>query len=95
MNHPWTNRLAHIDQRTPIELRASDLVWAIEKMGGHPLLTEAQNLVQQALQTLGAWTDAGEPGKSPECYDPAAGDVAHKHFVQVHPVKAREQNDAN
>jgi hypothetical protein len=79
--HQWTSRLAHIDQRTPIELRASDLGWAIEKMGGHPLLTEAQQHVQAALCMLGAWTDAGEPGKNSACYEPSHGDEAHEHYV--------------
>jgi len=81
VQHPWTDRLARIERRTPIELRASDLAWAIEKMGAHPLLTEAQSLVDRALRTLGAWTDAGEPGRSDLCYESTPGDDVHEHLV--------------
>lgn len=60
--HSWTTRLAHVEQRTPIEKEAAALMYSIEMLGGHPLLTAAQNHVDRALRTLGAWTDAGEPG---------------------------------
>ena len=85
--HPWTARLADVSKRTPIEHRASDLVWAIEKMGGSPLLTAAQMHAQYALQSLGAWTDAGEPGKNPTCYDPNSGDEHHERYIpKPHPI---------
>ena len=58
----YTERLAHIDRRTPIERQAGDLVGAIEVMGAHPLLTDAQTLVHDAMCLLGKWHDEGEPG---------------------------------
>jgi hypothetical protein len=59
---PWTMRLAHAEQRTAIEMQASDLKGAIEALGGHPLLTDALRAADLAMRTLGKWHDAGEPG---------------------------------
>lgn len=58
----WTSRLAHIEQRTPTEHLASRLKEAIERLGGHPLLTAALNAADLAMRTLGKWHDDGEPG---------------------------------
>lgn len=58
----WTARLAQVDQRTAIERQAAELVRAIEELGGHPLLTDAQTSVDRAMRILGAWHDQGEPG---------------------------------
>lgn len=62
VEHPWTLRLAQINERTPIERQAADLGAAIEHLGGHPLLTDALNHADRAMRTLGAWKDAGAPG---------------------------------
>jgi len=59
---PWTMRLARIDQRTDIERQACDLQAAIEKLGGHPLLTDASLCADRAARFLGKWHDEGEPG---------------------------------
>ena len=60
--HQYTARLAQVQERTPLETDIMALVARIERMGGHPLLTEAQSLLFKALCAAGAWHDAGEPG---------------------------------
>jgi hypothetical protein len=61
--HPWSTRLAQIDQRTEIEQAIIDLHERVEMLGAHPTLTDASSAMFQALCALGAWHDAGEPGK--------------------------------
>ena len=60
----WTARLAQINERTPVETQAAHLIGAIELLGGHPMLTEAQLLVDKALRILGKWHDDGEPSRA-------------------------------
>ena len=60
---PWTTRLSHVEQRTPIEKQANDLKMTIETLGAHPLLTDALNAADLAMRTLGQWHDDGEPGR--------------------------------
>lgn len=60
----WTERLAHIEQRTPIEKQVSELKASIEALGGHPLLTDALTAADLAMRTLGQWHDEGEPGST-------------------------------
>lgn len=60
----WTGRLAHVEQRTPIEHSVAALIERIEHMGGHPRLTQAQVHLSHAMCILGAWHDGGEPGRS-------------------------------
>ena len=61
-HHPWTARLAQVNKRTGEEQALFNAVQMVEHMGGHPLLTEAQAKITEALCALGAWTDAGKPG---------------------------------
>ena len=68
-NPHWTERLAHTERRTEIEKAASELHAKIEDMGAHPLLTDAGQLVHDALCTLRKWHDDGEPGRN---------DLSHK-----------------
>ena len=75
------NRRARVALQSPIEQRAHDLVWAIEKMGGHPLLTEAQTAAMKAHELLVRWHVEGEPGGSPARYERALGDEHHERFV--------------
>lgn len=63
--HQWSTRLAQIERRTPLEQQAMTLIEAIEQAGADARLTTAQSLVFEAVCALGAWHDAGEPGKSP------------------------------
>jgi hypothetical protein len=66
MDRPsWTARLAHVEQRTEIERQAAALKASIERLGGHPLLTDALNAADLAMCTLGKWHDEGEPGAAP------------------------------
>ena len=58
----WTSRLAHIEQRTPIERQCADLKATIEGLGAHLLLTDALNAVDLAMRILGKWHDEGMPG---------------------------------
>lgn len=57
----WTERLANVERRTPIEEQCADLRDAIEELGADPLLTAASTLVDRAMETLGKWHDEGEP----------------------------------
>lgn len=66
---PWTSRLAHVEQRTPVEKSCSALKQEIEELGAHPLLTDALNCVDEAMRTLGLWHDQGRPGGSKEASD--------------------------
>ena len=59
---PWTSRLAHIEQRTPVEKGCAALKAEIEQLGAHPMLTDALTLVDEAMRTLGKWHDSGRPG---------------------------------
>lgn len=61
----WTERLAHVERRTPIERQADELKKAIEHLGAHDLLTDALNAVDLAMRTLGKWHDEGELGAPP------------------------------
>lgn len=63
MDYPFTARLSQLYNNTPLELTVRAAINAIEEEGCHPLLTEALNQVTIGLYTIGAWTDAGEPGK--------------------------------
>lgn len=62
---PWTMRLAQVNERTPVEKEASDLIGSIEMLGAHPMLTWSQTYVNKALCLLGKWHDEGEPGGNP------------------------------
>lgn len=79
--HHRSDRSIRLYERTPIELTLSHCIWAIEKMGAHPLLTDAQRRVMDALGVVSQWTDLGEPGKTTACYMPSPGDVHHEHLV--------------
>jgi len=59
---PYTSRLAHLETRTPAETACGDLIAQIEHLGAHPLLTESQQLIDEAMRTLGFWKDQGAPG---------------------------------
>lgn len=61
--YPYTARLSRLYSNTPLELTIREAIDAIEAEGCHPLLAEALNQVTVGLYTIGAWTDAGEPGK--------------------------------
>ena len=74
------NRRARPALQSSIEQRAHDLVWAIEKMGAHPLLTEAQSAAMKAHELLVRWHVEGEQGGSPNRYEPALGDECHERF---------------
>lgn len=75
------NRRSRGYLQSPVEQRAHDLVWAIEKMGAHPLLTEAQQAASKAHETLVRWHVEGEQGGNPNRYEPTDGDKHHERFV--------------
>ena len=74
-------RVAQMNDHSPIEQRAHDLIWAIEKLGGHPLLTGAQQYAMAAKRLLAEWHVCGEPGGSDLRYEPQSGDEVHERFV--------------
>lgn len=66
---PWTSRLAHIEQRQPVENSCYALKQEIEVLGAHQLLTDALNCVDEAMRTLGLWHDQGRLGGNKEADD--------------------------
>lgn len=59
----WPRR-SQIQKLTPAELKIRNLVWEIEELGAHPLLTDTVCLLQDARNKLADWIDAGEPGSA-------------------------------
>lgn len=74
-------RVAYVNFHTPIEKRASDLVWALEKLACHPIITNAQSKAIEIRSLLAEWHILGEPGGYPNRYEPQYGDDVHEHYV--------------
>lgn len=96
----WTDRLANIDRRSPLESKVFDLIEQIESVGAHPDLTMAVSRLTEAVCALGHWADTGYPGLSapavypgtkiekPPVIDTKPDDLAHAPEVPHHRFSA-------